>query len=63
MLTLDESIEGLELIALHGEIYKNRDDVENRLRNKPHVLQHLLELSECDDLGRFSLNMRSVNQF
>jgi poly(A) polymerase len=63
MLTLDEANEVLEIIALHGEIYKNRDDVENRLSSKPHVLKHLLELSECDDLGRFSLNMRSVNQF
>ena len=58
MLTKEEADEVIELIALHGEIYKDRAGVEERLKDKPTWLQHLLELSECDDLGRFSLTMR-----
>jgi len=58
MLTQVEADEVIELIALHGEIYKDREGVEKRLKDKPSWLQHLLELSECDDLGRFSPTMR-----
>ena len=61
IISQEEANEVLEIIALHGEIYKQRNEVEKRLKRKPHVLQHLLELSECDDLGRFSETMRSVN--
>ena len=57
ILSKEEADEVLELIALHGEIYKNRDKVKAKLRSKPHVLKHLLELSECDSLGRFSETM------
>jgi len=60
ILTQDEGDEVIELISLHGEIYKHRDEVEERLKDKPSWLQHLLELSECDDLGRFSLGMRKI---
>jgi len=58
MLTLEESEEVLVLIAFHGEIYKHRDEVEKQLQSKPTWFKHLLELSECDDLGRFSETMR-----
>jgi len=58
MLTLEESEEVLVLIALHGEIYKHRDEVKKQLQSKPTWFKHLLELSECDDLGRFSETMR-----
>jgi CRISPR/Cas system-associated endonuclease Cas3-HD len=58
MLTLEESEEVLVLIALHGEIYKHRDEVEKQLQSKLTWFKHLLELSECDDLGRFSETMR-----
>jgi putative nucleotidyltransferase with HDIG domain len=60
MLTKVEADEVLELITLHGEIYKDRAGVEKRLENRPLWLKHLLELSECDDLGRFSLTMRKI---
>ena len=59
MISHEEAEESIELIALHGEIYKNPDEVTSLLKNRPHVLQHLLELHECDDLGRFSLSMRA----
>ena len=58
MITLEESKEVITLIALHGKIYKDRAEVERELKERPIWLQHLLELSECDDLGRFSLTMR-----
>jgi putative nucleotidyltransferase with HDIG domain len=58
MLTPNEADEVLTLIALHGEIYKDRARVEEYLKDKLTWLQHLLELSECDDLGRFSPTMR-----
>jgi len=59
ILNKDESNEVLELISLHGEVYKNRYEVEKRLKAQPHILKHLLELHECDDLGRFSETMSS----
>ena len=60
MLSKVEADEVLELITLHGEIYNDREKVEKRLENRPLWLKHLLELSECDDLGRFSLSMRKI---
>ncbi len=60
MLLEEEAKEVIELIALHGEIYKDREGVEKKLKDKPKWLQHLLELHECDDLGRFSLSMREI---
>jgi putative nucleotidyltransferase with HDIG domain len=53
MLLVDEAKEVEEIIALHGEIYKDRKGVEEKLKNKPSWLKHLLELHQCDDLGRF----------
>jgi putative nucleotidyltransferase with HDIG domain len=57
MLTTHEAHEVLMLISLHGDVYKHRDEVEKKLSQKPEVLQHLLELSTCDNLGRFSANV------
>ena len=54
ILTQAEADEVLVLISLHGEVYKNREAVEEQLRDQPEVLQHLLELTECDNLGRFT---------
>ncbi len=54
ILTQAEADEVLILISLHGEVYKNREAVEEQLRDQPEVLQHLLELTECDNLGRFT---------
>ncbi len=54
LLTQAEADEVLVLISLHGEVYKNREAVEEQLRDQPEVLQHLLELTECDNLGRFT---------
>ncbi len=53
MLLVDEAKEVEEIIALHGEIYKDRKGVEEKLKNKSSWLKHLLELHQCDDLGRF----------
>jgi len=58
MLTKEEADEVITLIALHGEIYKDRVGVDRLLKDNPKVLKHLLELHECDDLGRFSETMR-----
>ena len=60
MLSKEEAEEALLLILLHGEIYKHRDEVENRLQHQPQVLQHLIELSHCDNLGRFSDNINTI---
>jgi putative nucleotidyltransferase with HDIG domain len=60
IVTKEEADEVLELISLHGEIYKDRAEVEKRLEKRPLWLKHLLELSECDDLGRFSETMREI---
>jgi putative nucleotidyltransferase with HDIG domain len=56
ILTQKEADEVVKLISLHGEIYKDRKGVESLLKDKPNILKHLLELHECDDLGRFSLS-------
>jgi len=60
ILNREEALEVLELIALHGEIYKNREKIEEQLLTRPHVLQHLLELAECDNLGRFTSNLKTI---
>lgn len=62
MLTSSEAKEVEVLIALHGEVYKNYTAVKQKLHAQPHVWKHLLELSICDDLGRFSKSMREVER-
>ena len=63
ILNRKEAVEVLEIIALHGEIYKQDIALfEKRFEQRHHVFIHLLELSECDDLGRFSPTMRSFNE-
>lgn len=58
-VTFDESSEILELVLLHGYLYKEQDmkKIEARFQGKHTLLKHLIELSECDDLGRFSETM------
>ncbi len=55
MLTQKEADEVLILVELHGEIYKNRESVKEKLKEDPVIFNHLLELSTCDNLGRFAL--------
>ena len=53
LITKEEIKPILIIIALHGEVYRDLSKVKKRLKNKPKVLQYLLELNICDDLGRF----------
>jgi putative nucleotidyltransferase with HDIG domain len=59
ILTLDEANEVLELIAIHSYLYKEDDPekIYEKFKNKPKLFKHLVELSTCDDLGRFSEGM------
>ena len=43
----------IEIIKLHGRIYKDKKSVLEELKNRPKVLQYLLELNTCDEMGRF----------
>ena len=52
MLTQDEADKVLEIIRLHGEIYKRREQFKESL--SPHLFKSLCELNECDHLGRFA---------
>ncbi len=52
MLTKNEADEVLEIIRLHGEIYKNKEQLKESL--SPHLFKSLCELNECDHLGRFA---------
>jgi len=58
-ISFQESEEILELILLHGYLYKEKEfqQIENKFQGKKQLFNHLLELSECDDLGRFSETM------
>ncbi len=59
MLMKDEAQEVLELIGLHAYLYKERDSekIVEKFKGKPQLFKHLVELSTCDDLGRFSTSM------
>lgn len=58
-ISFEESLEVLELVLLHGYLYKEQDikKIEKKFQGKQGLLKHLLELAECDDLGRFSQTM------
>ena len=59
MLTLMESEEVLELIALHAYLYKESDPeiIYEKFKKNLGLFKHLVELSICDDFGRFSEGM------
>jgi len=56
LLEKDSIDDILTIIKLHGEVYKNLDSVKEKLKNSPKVLQYLLDLNKCDNLGRFNLS-------
>jgi poly(A) polymerase len=61
MLTQDEADEVVELIALHSFLYRHsQEEIEEYFKDKLKLFKHLSELSECDDLGRFSETMREI---
>ena len=61
ILTTEESKEVVELIALHAFLYThNQHEIHHYFKNRSKLLKHLTELSECDDLGRFSETMRPI---
>lgn len=55
----EEVSEILELILLHGYLHKekNSEVIYEKFKGKIKLFKHLLELVECDDLGRFSDTM------
>lgn len=59
LISADESKEILELILWHGYLYKEQDlqQIQKSFQGKKQLFNHLLELAECDDLGRFSETM------
>jgi len=59
ILFKEEVDEVLTIISLHGDIYKYREEVEEKLKSQPSMLQHLFELANCDNLGRFSSSMNN----
>jgi HD superfamily phosphohydrolase len=55
IITSSEGIEILELISAHSELYKNSPtEIIDKYSNKKEFLKHLIELTYCDDNGRFS---------
>ncbi len=63
ILSRDEANEVIELISLHAYLYKESDvDVIcEKFKGKYELFKHLVELSTCDDLGRFSATMGESN--
>ena len=58
MLLAEEANEVLELIALHSFLYRyNQDEIYKRFKDNLTLFRHLVELSYCDDMGRFSEQM------
>ena len=54
-ITKEESLEIEELILLHGTLYKlSHKEIIERFRGKENFFRHLVELVECDGLGRFA---------
>lgn len=59
MITLNESEEILKLISLHSYLYKESDHniIYKKFKKNLKLFKHLVELGNCDDLGRFSKTM------
>ena len=58
MITSSESEEILKLIAFHAYLYKyNEEEIYEKFKHDLEFFKHLVELSICDDLGRFSEGM------
>jgi len=58
MITLGESEEILKLIAFHGYLYKyDEEEIYEKFKDDFQFFKHLVELSICDDFGRFAEGM------
>jgi putative nucleotidyltransferase with HDIG domain len=59
MLSKDEANEVIELISLHAYLYKESDVevIYEKFKEQYELFKHLVELSVCDDLGRFCETM------
>jgi len=58
IITSSESKEILKLIAFHGYLYKyDEKEIYEKFKDDLKFFKHLVELSICDDLGRFSEGM------
>ena len=54
-ITQEESVEIEELILLHGTLYKlSHKEIVEKFRGRESFFRHLVELVECDGLGRFA---------
>ena len=54
-ITQEESVEIEELILLHGTLYKlSHKEIVEKFRGREEFFRHLVELVECDGLGRFT---------
>ena len=61
-ITKEESLEIEELILLHGMLYKmDNEEIVKKFKGRENFFRHLVELVECDSLGRFS-NTPSFNK-
>jgi poly(A) polymerase len=56
ILNREEADEVVELIRLHGFLYKekNPDVIYKKFKGKSRLFKHLLDLRKCDNLGRFT---------
>ncbi len=64
-ITKEESLEIEELISLHGVLYKiTHNEIIEKFRGRENFFRHLVELVECDNLGRFAniSNQRDFNK-
>lgn len=59
MITKDEAVEIILLVALHSTFYKEKNIINlfNIFKNHKTLFIHLIELSKCDHLGRFCENI------
>ena len=58
MITKLEANEVLKLIEFHSYLYtRNEVEIYEKFKNSLELFKHLVELSICDDLGRFSEGM------
>jgi len=54
-ITKEESLEIEELVLLHGTLYKlSHEEIVEKFRGRENFFKHLVELVECDGLGRFA---------
>jgi len=54
-ITKEESLKIEELVLLHGTLYKlSHEEIVEKFKGREEFFRHLVELVECDGLGRFT---------